>query len=289
MKVIASGLQISEDKKSKNIWKCKNREIEYGEKTLIMAVINVTPDSFSDGGKYFTPEAALQGALQAQEEGADIIDVGAFSTRPGHSDVSEEEEWRRLDGALSLMKGKISLPVSVDTFRPEVARKALGTGVCIINDVSGEVTPEMAAVVKSTGCGWVVMYAGAGGVKETAAFFEEALKKAKEYGVPKGQICLDMGIGFGKTRENDFELLANVKEYKVKGCPLLLGVSRKRVVGVGSRQEEPALRTPGNIAADTAAILSGADIIRLHDVKTEKQGIYMADMIKRYVISEKGQ
>ncbi len=288
MKKIAD-LLFGEEEKAKNIWKCRDREIEYGDETLIMAVINVTPDSFSDGGKYFEPEAACEGAVQAEKTGADIIDVGAFSTRPGHSDISEEEEWRRLDGALSLMRGKVSLPVSVDTFRPEVARKALDAGACIINDVSGEVTPEMAAVVKSAGCGWVVMYAGAGGAKEVAAFFKEALRKAEEYGVQKGQICLDMGIGFGKTREDDFELLANVKEYKVKGCPLLLGVSRKRVVGVGSRQEEPKLRTPGNIAANTAAILGGADIIRLHDVKTEKQGIYMADAIKRAVKGKNGQ
>lgn len=262
------------------IWKCSSREIEYGKKTLIMAIVNVTPDSFSDGGMFFTPEAAAARAFKAQEEGADIIDFGAYSTRPGHIKISEEEEWRRLQAVLKYIKGKLDIPVSVDTFNPSVAKKALGAGAHIINDVSGVVTAEMAQIVKDTGCGWVIMHNGAGSVRQVSQFFGEVLQKTQQLGIDRQQLCLDMGIGFGKTRQQDFELIANIPEYKIDGVPLLLGTSRKRVIGEGSRQQDPKGRTWGNIAADTAAIFGGADIIRLHDVENEKQGIYMADALK---------
>lgn len=265
-------------------WKCKDREIEYGKKILIMGIVNVTPDSFSDGGEHFSVNDAVDCALRLQQEGADIIDIGGQSTRPGHTPVSDKEEWQRLEGVLGSLKGKITVPVSVDTYYPYVAEKALNAGAHIINDVSGVINPQMAQVIKEHNAGWVIMHNGAGGVKEVKEFFVKSVDLCEQMGIGKNQLCLDMGIGFGKDYDDNMELLANVSEYKLQGYPLLLGTSRKRVIGAGSNQPDPKERVYGNISADTAAILGGADIIRIHDVKNEKQGILMAEGIKKYVM-----
>lgn len=265
------------------IWKCRNYNIEYGRKTLIMGIVNVTPDSFSDGGDYFRAENAARCALQMEQDGADIVDFGAQSTRPGYTQISAEEEWARLEPVLNGIKGRLNIPVSVDTFYPEVAEKALKNGADIINDVSGILSREMAQIVKKTGAGWIIMHNGAGDTKEVAEFFAQSLAELEALGIEKNQICLDMGIGFGKTRQQDMSLIANIPDYKADGFPLLLGTSRKRVIKEGSNQENPKERIYGNIAADTAAIFGGADIIRLHDVKNEKQGIYMAERLKQAV------
>lgn len=265
------------------IWKCRDKKIEYGKRTLIMGIVNITPDSFSDGGDHFSAEDALKCAKQLEKEGADIIDLGAQSTRPGHVSVSAEEEWERLEPVLISLRKKTALPVSVDTYYTSVAEKALKTGADIINDVSGIISPEMAQIVKNCGCGWILMHNGAGSAEDVRLFFEKSIKECEKLGIDKSQICLDMGIGFGKNYEENLNLLANVKEYKLVGYPLLLGTSRKRVIGQGSRQENPKERIYGNIAADTAAILGGADIVRIHDVKNEKHGIFMADALKMSV------
>lgn len=248
-----------------------------------MAVINITPDSFSDGGKNFDPEQAVKSAVSAQENGADILDFGAQSTRPGYQQISDEAEWQRLEPVLKSIKGKIHVPVSVDTFYPLVAKRAAEQGAGIINDVSGVISPEMAEIVKKTGCGWVVTFSQPGAEQEAKAFFEKSAEKIADFGIRAEQICFDPGIGFGKTREQDFRLLANIEKYRLAGYPFLLGTSRKRVIGEGSAQPDPKKRVYGNIAADTAAIFSGANIIRLHDVICEKQGILMADALKRRV------
>jgi len=265
------------------LWKCRNFELEYGGKTLIMAIINVTPDSFSDGGDYFSPEKAAAAAMEAQRQGADIIDFGAQSTRPGFTPVTEEEEWQRLAPVLKAVKGRISVPVSIDTFYPYVAERALNAGAAVINDVSGVLSPKMAQIVKKTGAGWVIMHNGAGSIDEVGAFFKDCICRAEQLGINKAQLCFDMGIGFGKTRAQDMQLIANIAAYKPQGFPLLLGTSRKRVIKEGSGQENPKERIYGNIAADTAAVFGGADMIRLHDVEHEKQGIYMADALKKYI------
>lgn len=265
------------------LWKCKNKSIEYGKSVLIMGIVNVTPDSFSDGGKYFSAEDAVKCAKQLEKDGAHIIDIGAQSTRPGHIPVSEEEEWTRLEPVLSNLKGNLSIPVSVDTYYPSVAQKALTAGADIINDVSGVISPEMAEIIKKEGAGWVIMHNGPASPADVKQFFETSIEACISFGIDKSQICLDMGIGFGKNYEENMTLLANVCEYKIDGFPLLLGTSRKRVIGAGSNQENPEERIYGNIAADTAAVFGGVDIIRLHDVKNEKQGILMAQNLKKYV------
>lgn len=265
------------------IWKCKDKTIEYGEKILLMGIVNVTPDSFSDGGEHFSPEDAVNCAVQMEKDGADIIDIGAQSTRPGHIPVSDKEEWSRLEPVLKALKGKIALPLSVDTYYPYVAEKALEMGADIINDVSGIVSPDMAQIVCKTGCGWVIMHNGAASPVDIKDFFEKSAENCKNLGIDEKQICFDMGIGFGKNYEENMTLLANVKAYKMDGYPLLLGTSRKRVIGQGSSQENPKERIYGNIAADTAAVLGGVDIIRLHNIKEEKQGVLMAQNLKGFV------
>lgn len=263
------------------IWKCRNKQIEYGEKTLVMGIVNVTPDSFSDGGKWFSNESAIEHAIELVNQGADIIDLGAQSTRPSYEEISAEEEWARLEGVIAEIRRQTDAPISVDTYFPYVAEKAVQCGADIINDVSGIVNPEMAEIVKKTGCGWILMHNGSGSIAEVRDFFEASVKKCEELGISREQLCLDMGIGFGKSYDESLELLANVRKYRLEGFPLLLGTSRKRVIGQGSRQDEPKKRVFGNISADAIGIIDGVDIIRIHDVENEIQGIRMADEIKR--------
>lgn len=265
------------------IWNCRDKRIEYGDKVLIMGIVNVTPDSFSDGGEHFKTDDAVKCACQLEEDGADIIDIGAQSTRPGHIPVSENEEWSRLEPVLTALKGKISVPISVDTYFPSVAEKSLEMGVEIINDVSGVISHDMAKIVKKTRCGWILMHNGAGSPDDIRDFFEKSVDECKRLGIDASQLCLDMGIGFGKNYDENMTLLTHVADYKIDGYPLLLGTSRKRVIGQGSEQENPAERVYGNISADTVAILGGCDIVRIHDVKNEKQGILMAQNLRKYI------
>ena len=262
------------------IWNCRNKKIEYDTRPIIMGIINVTPDSFSDGGDYFDSSDAVERAMKMLEQGADILDFGAQSTRPGHTPVSANEEISRLENVISKVREKTDAVISVDTYFPEVAKKVLEWGADIINDVSGKINPDMAQLIKKSGAGWVIMHNGAGGIDEVKDFFKKSAAECDKIGINKNQICFDMGIGFGKSRPQDLELISNIKEYKLSGYPLLLGTSRKRVIGEYSHQAEPKNRVYGNIAADTVAVLGGADIFRIHDVKNEKQGIYMAYALK---------
>ncbi len=263
------------------IWKCTDKNIEYGDKPLVMGIVNVTPDSFSDGGDHFTPEAAVEYALKLVENGADILDFGAQSTRPGYTEISPIEEMDRLEPVISKVRAQTDVPISIDTYFPVVALNTIEWGANIINDVSGVITEKMAKVVRDNQAGWIIMHNGAGGVSEVHKFFDESINKCKELGIDKSQICFDMGIGFGKDRVQDLALISRVSDYKPDGYPLLLGTSRKRVIGEYGGESVPKNRDYGNIAADTAAILGGADIIRLHNVKAEKQGIDMAYAIKK--------
>lgn len=264
------------------IWQCTDKQIEYGDKVLIMGIVNVTPDSFSDGGCHFDSDGAVDYALQLVSEGAHIIDLGAQSTRPGYTEISPQQEWQRLEDVIKKLRAKTDVPISVDTYYPFVAENALKNGANIINDVSGEISPKMAEIVKQSRCGWVLMHNGSGDCDEIADFFKNSLSLCQKYGINKSQLCFDMGIGFGKSYEQNLSLIANVKSYKVQGIPLLLGTSRKRVIGTSSQQADATQRTYGNIAADTVAIMGGVDIIRLHDVKNEKQGILTAQEIKKW-------
>ncbi|MBR6701955.1 MAG: dihydropteroate synthase [Clostridia bacterium] len=240
--------------------------------TLIMGILNYTPDSFSDGGKYFTPSLAAERAREMQEQGADITDVGCNSTRPGSEILGEAEELARLKKVLPAVKEAAHVPVSVDTFYPECARFALENGAEIINDVSGEFNRDIAALVKEAGAKYIVTHNPCGAdataeypggvVNAVREFFEECIVFSNEAGIPGGNLWLDPGFGFGKSREENFELLANLSALKIPGYPLLAGISRKRFI----RDGKPESADFATDAANTVAGLGGADIIRVHNV-----------------------
>ena len=273
------------------MFKAGNFEFPLGKRTYVMGILNYTPDSFSDGGMYNTPEKALEHALEMQSQGADIIDIGANSTRPDAVILPAKEEKERLVQVIGSLKGKINAAISVDTFYPECAEAALESGAVIINDVSGVFNEEMAALAVKYGAGYVVMHNPCGSaevseypdgvVADLRKFFVDALELAAKFGLPKEQLCLDPGFGFGKSYEDNLEILRNLQWLKFKGVALLAAGSRKRFIGTASGEENPALRDSGTVAAHTAAIAGGADIIRVHDVFSAVQGAKMADALYR--------
>ncbi|MCR5484243.1 MAG: dihydropteroate synthase [Clostridiales bacterium] len=269
----------------------KNFSFLLNKKTYVMGILNVTPDSFSDGGKYFSPESAVSHAVSMQNTGADIIDVGAMSTRPGAEIISPEEEISRLRGVLPLLSKEISVPISADTYNVETARYALEHGAAIINDVSGKFDPEMAKLIKEYGAGWVIVHGGDSNAESSCtkdiigsvnSFFKSAVSAAEMCGIDKKSICLDVGIGFGKSRDDDAYLLGDLKKINTLGCALLVGASRKRFIGEVTGESEPSKRDAGTVAAHTLAIAGGADIIRAHDVFSAVGGALTADRIVRY-------
>ncbi len=273
------------------MFKARKHEFPLGKKTYVMGILNYTPDSFSDGGLYNTPQAALKHALEMQELGADIIDIGANSTRPDAVILSAEEEKERLAPVLEAVCGNVSAAVSVDTFYPVCAKAALEAGADIINDVSGVFNAEIARLCVKYGAGYIVMHNPCGAaaaaeypkgvVADVRKFFLDSLSLAAECGLPKAQLCLDPGLGFSKTYEDNLELVRDMEWLKFKGIALLAAGSRKRFVGTASGVEESAKRDAGTVAAHTAAIAGGADIIRVHDVFAGVQGARVADAIYR--------
>ena len=243
---------------------------------LIMGVLNITPDSFSDGGEFNGLSSALERLDKLCEDGADIVDIGACSTAPNNTIISVEEELRRLAFLPELVRNA-KAPLSIDTFRPEVAKYALENGVTIINDVSGVFNPVMADIVKKYNAGWIFMHTGGKSSKDTAVyrngvtedvlhFFEQMKIKAVSCGVNEENLCYDCGIGFGKTRNDDIELLKNCKALS-QYSPLLIGVSRKRVIGELTGEQNPKKRVVGSVAAAVMCAVNGADVLRVHDVK----------------------
>lgn len=268
------------------VFQCCNCALEYTKDALVMGIVNITPDSFSDGGDYLDSDRAARRVQEMDDCGVDIIDLGAQSTRPGAQPVSPEEELARLLPVLDKIDPLKHAILSVDTFYPEVAEAALRKGVKIVNDVSGRVDPEMAAVVRAFGAGWVLMHNTGQKpdiIRDVRAFFASAAGRAAALGVSGSSICLDPGIGFGKTREEDLALIANVPAYKPAGCPLLFAASRKRVIGYATGEPEPKKRTPGDLAATTAAVLGGADIVRVHDPAVHIPAVRMASAIRKRV------
>lgn len=273
------------------MFRAGKHEFPLGKRTYVMGILNYTPDSFSDGGMYFTPEKALEHALKMQEQGADIIDIGANSTRPDAVILGAAEEKERLIPVLEAVRGKITAAVSVDTFYPACAEAALKSGADIINDVSGVFNPETAKLAAKYGAGYIVMHNPCGSaeaseypdgvVADLRKFFIDAIELAAKFGLPKEQLCLDPGFGFGKTYEDNLEILRDLQWLKFKGVALLAAGSRKRFIGTASGEENSALRDSGTVAAHTAAIAGGADIIRVHDVFSGVQGARVADAIYR--------
>lgn len=252
-----------------------------------MGIINATPDSFSDGGLCLSAQNAAIEAEKMQILGADIIDIGAQSTRPGYEKISAQEEWARLCPVLAEIKKRVSLPVSVDTFCVETARKALENGASIINDVTGFSDPEMIFLAAETGAGCIVMHDRnienepdcIGAVR---GFFEERFETLTRAGIKPENICFDPGMGFGKTRAQDTEIAANIGKTRVHGRPLLAALSRKRMIAECiPYATEPKDRDFGTAAAYALSIAAGADIIRIHNVEAGVQCAAVADRMKQ--------
>jgi len=267
-----------------------------GERTLVMGVLNVTPDSFSDGGRYSTVRAAVARAMEMEAEGADIVDIGGESTRPGSEGVSAGAELERVLPVLRALRGRLKIPISIDTQKAAVAEAAIEAGAEMVNDVSALRGPEgsgraMGEVVRRAGVPIVLMHMrGKPKTMQRRPFardvmgdvtkgLREALGRARRAGIPRGRVILDPGIGFGKSTEQNCELLARLGELKRLGCPLLIGASRKTFIGklLGGASEEK--RAWGTAAAVTAAVLGGAQIVRVHDVGEMAQVVRVADSI----------
>ena len=263
-----------------------NLGFAWGKRTYVMGIINVTPDSFSGDGLGHDAEAALEQALRFQDEGADIIDVGGESTRPGSTPVTVEEEKRRVIPVIRLLASRLDVPVSVDTYKREVAREALAAGAAIINDVWGlKRDPALADLAAREGAPIVLMHNQQGLdysdlVPEVLASLRSSLRQALEAGVPSENVVLDPGLGFGKRPEHNLELLRRLAELKALGLPLLVGTSRKSTIGLvlDLPVEE---RLEGTAATVALAIANGADIVRVHDVKAMTRVARMSDAIVR--------
>ena len=258
----------------------------WGRRTYVMGVINVTPDSFSGDGLGSDIPAIVDQALRFRDEGADILDIGAESTRPGHRPVSPDEELRRLIPALEAVAANVDLPISVDTYKAAVARRALAAGAVIVNDVWGlKADPEIAAVAAEAGAGLVLMH------NQTTRVYDDFIpdlidslrqsgELARQRGVGPGSIILDPGFGFGKTPDHNLEALRRLKELRFLGFPLLVGTSRKSTIGMvlDLPVEE---RLEGAAATIAIAIAGGADIVRVHDVREMVRVCRMTDAIVR--------
>ena len=260
-----------------------------GSKTFIMGILNVTPDSFYDGGLYNTPEKALLQAQKMVQDGADIIDIGANSTRPGANILSPEEELSIIKEYIPFLTANVNSVFSVDTFYHEVAKYALDNGVSIINDISGVFKPEMAETVKKHKCGWVIMYNGRNRkiTKENSSitesvidFFSETLKKCEDYGIPSEYIMFDAGIGFTESFNDDIEIIKNTSLIKNKNCAYLTALSNKRVVKNSSGAEGED-KLYGTVAANVLSVAGGADFVRVHNVKENRLALNTADKIIR--------
>jgi dihydropteroate synthase len=265
---------------------CRGRELVFGKRTLVMGILNVTPDSFSDGGKYVDLKNALSQAERMIEEGADLLDIGGESTRPGIVPISAEEEWSRLESVLKELIPRISVPISVDTYKAEVAEKCLEAGAHIINDIWGlQGDPDMARVVGKYHAPVIAMHNQEGTsyhqlMGDMLAFFRRSIRLAEDNGLSGDEIILDPGIGFGKTREQDLEVISRLDEMRVLGRPILLATSRKRVIG--NVLDLPVdQRVEGTIATSVAGVAAGVDMVRVHDVLANRRAVDMADALYR--------
>jgi len=264
-----------------------SREFSWGERTYLMGVLNVTPDSFSGDGTGDDVEAALQHALRMRDDGADFIDVGGESTRPGSEEVPAEEEMRRVLPVIERLAAGIEVPISIDTYKATVARAALEAGASLVNDVHGfRREPETARVAAEHGVPAVAMHNQRGRpfrdtIGDIAEGLLESLRIAREQGLAEEQVIVDPGFNFGWTEEQALEMLRRLRELQVVGRPLLIGTSRKSTIGKVLGDLPVEERVEGTAATVAIAIANGADIVRVHDVKEMARVARMADAIVR--------
>jgi dihydropteroate synthase len=277
-------------------WRLASRTLILGERTLIMGVLNVTPDSFSDGGKFLDARAAIRHAFEMAQAGADILDMGGESTRPGSTGISAEEEIARIMAVLKGLRGRFPIPISIDTRKAAVAEVALSEGAEIVNDISAlQFDPALAATVRQHRAGLILMHMR--GKPETmhrrpfardvlrnvSAGLRAAVLRARRAGISKSRLVIDPGIGFGKNYEQNFEILARLSELTEFHLPIVVGTSRKTFLGAVAGGTKAALhpedRLAGTAATVAAAILGGAHMVRVHDVREMVRAARIADRI----------
>jgi len=271
----------------------KNFSFDFSQRTYIMGILNVTPDSFSDGGKYFGKERAVEQALRMRDEGADIIDIGGESTRPGAEKISVKEEISRVVPVIEALANKVKIPISIDTYKSAVAGAAILSGASIINDISGlRFDPEMPHVAARNDVPLVIMHIKGtpknmqknpsykAFIPELMDYLREGIEIARNAGVADDKIIIDPGIGFGKTAEHNLEVIKRLNEFAGFEKPVLLGPSRKSFIGKILGNLPVTERIEGTAAAVAIGIFNGANIIRVHDIKAMVRVARIADAIK---------
>ena len=275
----------------KLIW--SNYCLDFSQKTYIMGILNVTPDSFSDGGQYFDKSTAIKRAIQMVEDGADIIDIGGESTRPGSQPLAIEEELRRTLPVIEALTKEINAPISIDTYKSEVAKRALDAGAAMVNDISGlRFDPEMPKVVSAYKVPVVIMHIKGlpkdmqknpvyeALIPQIMDYLRDSIRSAKESGIAEDMIIIDPGIGFGKTFEHNLEIIHSLYNFTLLEKPVLVGLSRKAFIGKILGDVPAGERLEGTAAAIAISIINGANIIRVHDVKEMIKVAKVADVVK---------
>ncbi|UCD86073.1 MAG: dihydropteroate synthase [Deltaproteobacteria bacterium] len=270
----------------------RNHNLSLGERTHIMGILNVTPDSFSDGGQYLDSRKAVRRAREMADEGADIIDVGGESSRPGSAPVGLDEELKRVMPVIEEVAKKTNIPISIDTYKSEVARRALDGGAEIVNDISAlNFDTRMADLIAQRKVPVILMHMRGTPkdmqndlhydslIPEILTYLSQSIDRAETTGVNPRKIVIDPGIGFGKSAEDNLRIIRNLSEFKILVKPILLGTSRKSFIGKILNNEEGD-RLEGSIASVVAGIINGANIVRVHDVKETKKAVLITDAIK---------
>ncbi len=274
----------------------KGANFDFLRKTYIMGVLNVTPDSFSDGGLYFDRDKAIERGLSLAKDGADIIDIGGESSRPGSNPVSIDEEIKRTAPVISVLSKVLDIPISIDTYKSEVAQEALNSGASMVNDISGtRFDSKMAAVVRKFDVPVIIMHIKGTPsnmqitpvyqalIPEILEYLREGINICREHGIPDERIIIDPGIGFGKTFEHNLEIINNLKEFSLLGKPIAIGVSRKAFIGKILGDVPTSQRLEGTASAVAISVYNGANIVRVHDVAEMSKVVKVADAIKRQV------
>ena len=276
----------------------KGINFDFSKKTYIMGVLNVTPDSFSDGGLYFDKDKAVEQGLRLVEDGADIIDIGGESSRPGSIPVSRDEEIRRTIPVINALAKKIPVPISIDTYKSDVARQALDVGASMVNDISGlRFDLDMAAVISQYNVPVIIMHIKGTPknmqinpvydalIPEIMDYLRESINICRENGIPEDRIIIDPGIGFGKTFDHNLEIINNLKEFSLLGKPIAIGVSRKAFIGKILGDAPASERLEGTASAVAISVYNGANIVRVHDVAEMSKVVKIADAIKKQTCS----
>lgn len=272
---------------AERVLECRGLRVDLAAGPVIVGIVNVTPDSFYDGGRHATTDAAVRLAEQLVAEGAGMLDIGGQSTRLGHVEVSDEEEISRVVPVIAALAERVAVPLSIDTYKPAVARAAFAAGAHVLNDIHGfQRAPELARLTAQFGAAAIVMHHDetfpaslTGTVEKLLAFFRKTLEIAAEAGVPRERLVLDPGIGFHKTQEQNLEIMARLDELRGLGLPVLLGASRKSVIS-HVLDLPPDERLEGTLATTALAVWHGVDLLRVHDVRANLRAARMAAALR---------